>query len=761
MNRKQFHRRIFGILLVLVMLMGCMGSALFDLQINQGDEFYARSQVKIAESQVVEPDRGDILDRNGRILVSNQTVYQVTLNTGLMGDARNDTILSLIEICRSSGVEWADSLPISTQEPFVFTTDTPYYTVATAEDGTKTRYLTKLGQLAVNMKWIEDPTRRPEPEENEPEAPEEPGFLERLQQMFFGVQEPPEPEEEQPKVQAELPSAYQLLGLICRSFELAGEGAVDEKQALLTGETVPTLNIGQMAPVDARAVAGVLYELYLRIKEISYWPPYIFAEDVDIDFISCVKEHSLNGVMIEPITTRAYHTEYAAHILGRVSPMYDTDWEYYKTLDEDGDGEPDYNQNDTIGRDGVEAAFESELRGTAGIRTIERNTNGKIVSQEWIKEPEPGNNVVLTLDIDLQKKVEDVLNTTIPALESTDTQGAACVILDVNNSDVLACASYPTFNLATYSQDYKENAENPLTPFINRALQGLYPPGSTFKMVTAIGGLEEGIITPSTTIYDSGRYTYYRDYQPRCWIFWQYGSIHGLQNVSQAITNSCNYFFFDVGRQLGIERLGDYAARFGLGQKTGIELPEKAGVMAGPEFTESLGGVWYNGNTLSASIGQESSQFTPIQLANYIAALVNGGVRNATHLLKEVKSSDYSQILKTYEPRVLSTIEIKDKNLEAVKAGMLEVTEKSYYYRDLDIKVGAKTGTAQVSSTENSNAVYVCFAPYEDPEIALAMVVERGGGGGDLTTMVVDILSYYFSAEENREVVPEENTLIR
>ena len=343
-------------------------------------------------------------------------------------------------------------------------------------------------------------------------------------------------------------------------------------------------------------------------------------------------------------------------------------------------------------------------------------------------------------------------------------EGAACVVLDVNSFDVLASASYPTFDLANYSRDWEKNSTDPLTPLVNRALTGTYAPGSTFKMVTAIGALEEGIITPDSQIRDLGRYTYYPGTPPQCWYYRQYGKYHGLINVSEAIEVSCNYFFYDVGRRLGIDLLVDYATRFGLGQKTGIELEESSGVMAGPEYTESMGGTWYEGSVLSVAIGQESSQFTPIQLASHISTLVNGGTRKSTHLLKEIKSSDYSQIVETYEPEVLSTIEIQDKNLEAVKAGMLALTTDGSvrrYFQDVPVQVGAKTGSAQVSAQTESNAVFVCFAPYDDPEIALAMVVEHGGSGSELGAMAADILSYYFSTKGSMDEIPMENTLIR
>ncbi len=560
-----------------------------------------------------------------------------------------------------------------------------------------------------------------------------------------------------------LPTARQLLGKMCASFEIAGEGAVDKKSAEASGQAVPDLNIGDMDPADARAIAGLLYELYLRSREVT-WTPYVFAEGVDIDFISRVKELSLPGVVIEPTTVRQYHTQYAAHILGRVGLMNRSEVEYYTSLDEDGDGKPDYEMDDTVGKEGVEKAFESFLRGTPGIRAVDRNTSGKILSESWITEPKPGDNIVLTIDIDLQKKVEDTLASSLPNLVSEEVEGAACVVLDVNSFDVLASASYPTFDLANYSRDWEKNSTDPLTPLVNRALTGTYAPGSTFKMVTAIGALEEGIITPDSQIRDLGRYTYYPGTPPQCWYYRQYGKYHGLINVSEAIEVSCNYFFYDVGRRLGIDLLVDYATRFGLGQKTGIELEESSGVMAGPEYTESMGGTWYEGSVLSVAIGQESSQFTPIQLASYISTLVNGGTRKSTHLLKEIKSSDYSQIVETYEPEVLSTIEIQDKNLEAVKAGMLALTTDGSvrrYFQDLPVQVGAKTGSAQVSAQTESNAVFVCFAPYDDPEIALAMVVEHGGSGSELGAMAADILSYYFSTKGSMDEIPMENTLIR
>ena len=750
----------------MALLLTGLGSVLYDLQINNGEAYRRQSQYKIAETETVEAGRGQILDRNGRVLVSDKAVYQVKLNTSLMGKAqeRNDAILSLLQVARATGTQWEDTLPISRQAPFTFTTDNPYYALTDNEDGTQSRTLTRLGKLCVKMKWIQDPTKDPEPVSDEETAPQKQGFFDKLKSLFSGGDSsadqsaPQQPEEDL----TALPTAEQLLGRLCLYFDLAQQP--EEGQSTSRNTPLSQLDLGGLGQDQVRDAAGVLYEQLLRTKGVNQ-AAYCFATDVNIDFISRVKELSIPGVVIEATTTRQYHTTYAAHLLGRVASIDPDEWtSYYKTADIDGDGEPDYQMNDTVGKDGAERAFENYLRGSSGVRALERNTSGKVVSETWLTDPKPGDNVVLTIDLDLQSTVEGVLASAIPKLSSKEVQGAACVVLDVNNGDVLASASYPTFNLATYGQDIAKNGVDPLRPLYNRALMGTYPPGSTFKMVTAIAGLEEGIITPSTQIKDLGAYTYYPGTPPKCWIFRQHGTTHGLVNVSKAIEVSCNYFIYDVGRRLGIDRLVDYATRFGLGQKTGIELGEKAGVMASREYTESLGQKWYDGNTLSVAIGQENSAFTPIQLANYIATLVNGGTRYSTHLLKEVKSSDFTSVEYSYTPQVLSTIDIQPKNLEAVKAGMLALTSDgsvSRYFQNLGVKVGAKTGSAQISAQSESNAVFVCFAPFDKPEIAMAIVVEHGGSGSELGAMAADILSYYFSAKDSQDEVPTENTLTR
>jgi len=505
---------------------------------------------------------------------------------------------------------------------------------------------------------------------------------------------------------------------------------------------------------EARKVIGICYELDLRKEEITS-TKYVFAENVDITFITIVKERNLQGVQIDTSTVREYHTDYAAHLLGRIGLMSDSDWAIFK--------EKGYSLDAVVGKDGAERAFESYLRGVKGISLVDMNQKGKIVSETTIVAPQPGNNVFLTLDIKLQEAVEDALARYMSGREQVE--GAAAVAIEVSSGDVLASASYPSYNLATFNTDYKALEADPLRPMVNRAFQGTYAPGSTFKMVTAVAGMEEGIIKPETKIRDTGRFTAYQDYQPMCWIYRQYGRTHGLIDVTKALEVSCNVFFYTVAYQLGIERLNQYTKMFGLGRGTGIELPELTGIMAGPEFSSSQGLLWMGGNTLAAAIGQSDNQYTPLQLANYVATLVNGGTHYSAHLLKRVTTYDFGEEVAAYTPQVMDTISLKDSTIKAVKEGMLAVTSPGgstyQYFKDLNVKVGAKTGSAQVSISSESNAVFVCFAPYDEPKIALAIVVEKGGTGAELGALASEIMKYYFSAESAMDRLDAENTLLR
>lgn len=702
MDLKRFHIRSRVVIALMGVVLGAFLWALFDLQVVHGSYYLEQSTRKIANIETVQAARGEILDRYGRVLVSNRATYQVTLDTKLMGDiqGRNGTILALLEICREQGVEWSDSLPVTMTYPLRYTTGSPYEVVNVGEDGEVTRTATQLSNLVETLK-LKRQAQDPLPED---------------------------------------PTAEELVTSLRTWFEVDPDVGEEE----------------------GRALVGVLYELALRSKDVSR-TSYVFTRDVDINFITVVKERGLPGVKIDTVTVRQYNTQYAAHILGQVGPIYAEEWADY--------ADKGYSMSDTVGKDGVEQAFEEILRGTPGTKDIELSQNGKVVNESWRMDPEtgelqlpgPGDNIMLTLDIKLQEVVEETLARYVPDM-TEETEGAACVITDMTGG-VLASASYPSFLPENYSQDFNTLREDPLKPLLNRALQGLYAPGSTFKMAVAAGALEEGAVTRTEKIQDTGRYMHYerREDQPMCWYYRQYGGTHGWVNVSEAIRDSCNVYFYETGLRLSIDKIDSYAALFGLGETTGLELYEEKGEVAGPETSKRHEQPWYEGDTMYAAIGQGNTQVTPIQLANYVATLVNGGDHYPTHLLKTVKSSDFSQVVQEYRPEPRDQIGLDEANVEAVKKGMGMVASEgsaAWYFKDLPVKVGAKTGTAQVSRNSEAHAILVAFAPYDDPEIAISIVVEHGGSGTAVAQVAAEIIDYYFSAKDGMDVAGE-NELIR
>ncbi len=501
---------------------------------------------------------------------------------------------------------------------------------------------------------------------------------------------------------------------------------------------------------EARRVIGIRYELTLH-------DTYVFAEDVSVALISQIVDGHFTGVTTGTSSARVYNTSYAAHILGRVARIYAEDWESYR--------DKGYSMDALVGKGGVEEAFESYLHGTNGSRLITTDSSGRITGMLYTRDPKPGNTVALTLDIDLQQDVETSLARTIRGMKDEDSEerGGAAAVVRVGTGEVLALASYPSFDPATYLQNYEKLVSDPRLPMFNRAINGTYAPGSTFKPCTAVAALESGVITTSTVIRDRGIYTYYSYPQPMCWLYDQFGGTHGYLTVSEAITQSCNYFFYEVGRLTGIRTLDDYATQFGLGQYTGIELDDSCGALASPEYAEANGLDWTDGQTITAAIGQSYNLFTPLQLANYIATLASGGQHYAAHLLKDVKSYDNSELIYVYDQPPLNTVSISSANLRAVLSGMHELTTSgsvSSQFSDCIVSAGAKTGTAQVG-TELNNGVFVAFAPYENPEIAVAVVIEKGGSGAALADTAVEIINAYFSRDDSHTVITGENTLLK
>ena len=723
MEGKQFNIRTLIIASLLALLLVGFILVLYNLQIVKGDEYRAASTVKIANTVTLEAARGELLDRYGRSLVSNRATYEITLNSSLMGAEaeRNANLLELITICRDNGLEWTDTLPISKDAPFTYT-DENALVYTNSEGKVKFSYLgALLDALPLGTDILSDRWRS-----------------------------------------ADLTAAASVADL--------GEGLTAEE--VIDGLRQYFLIDESLSDADARALIGVLYELNLRSQNVKQ-TEYIFAQDVSIDVISAIKERSLTGVNISATTVRQYNTTSAAHLLGRVGAIQD--WDAYK--------DKGYNMNDSVGINGMEAAFEDYLRGTSGTLIQEMSTSGKVVSESWMvddetgeaMEPEPGNHVMTTLDLRLQEKVEEVLANTIESLADTKEKGAI-IVQSVNDGGILAMASYPTYDLSTvYSstEAYKAVSDDPRNPFVNRATSEIYYPGSTFKPLVAIAALEEGLVTPTEEIQDTGalqlpeeEHYPYGDYHPQCWIYRQYRGTHGWENMADALRDSCNIYFYTLGHRLGIDKIDEYAAMFGLGQKTGLELSEAEGYVAGPETSAMLGQEWYGGNLLSAAIGQDNTKITMLQLSNYIATLVNGGNRYETHLLKTVKSNDFSETVYEYEAQPVETLNLDPTYVEAVKQGMWEVAndEEStvdQYLSNLVVEVGAKTGSAQVSADENANAVFVLFAPYDDPEIVISMVVEGGASGANLASAAGEIVNYYFGSEHTMESIGTENTLIR
>ena len=500
---------------------------------------------------------------------------------------------------------------------------------------------------------------------------------------------------------------------------------------------------------QARLIAGVRYG-----AKIS--GGYVFAEDVPVRVISQVVDGHYAGVSTGTSSQRVYNTTYAAHILGRVSRIFAEDWDNYK--------DKGYSMDALVGKGGVEEAFESYLHGTNGVKLVTTDKNGKVTGELYAKEPQPGNTVALTIDLDLQKVTEDSLAEKIGSMEKRDglTRGGAAAVVSVGTGEVLALASYPTYDLSQWDEMYDTwNKDTVGRPMFNRATDGTYAPGSTFKLCSAVAALESGIVTPSTTIVDRGIYTYYTFPQPKCWIYNSYGGTHGAVNVSQAITVSCNYFFYEVGRLMGIKTLDSYATQFGLGQHTGIEIGDSTGVLASPEYAEKIGETWTDGQTITAAIGQSYNLFTPLQLANYVATLVGGGDHYEAHLLKSAKSFDNSSVVYAYNKAPINHVDMADSTLEAVKKGArgLATGSLSYVFRNCVVDVGCKTGTAETSQ-KLTNGCFVAFAPYDDPQIAVCVVAEQGGGGANLAPVALDIINAYFSSASTTETIEGENSML-
>ena len=505
---------------------------------------------------------------------------------------------------------------------------------------------------------------------------------------------------------------------------------------------------------DARAVIGLRYELTLR-NGITNLPTYVLLEDASEELLTAVRALDIPGMTVEASAVRTYNTEYAAHILGYIGAMNSDQWAYYKEID-------GYEMDALVGQSGLEKAFEEYLHGVDGIRVDEVTKDGVLVNSYYKVEPQAGSNVEVSIDLLVQAAAEDALaqvmeNRRNPEVnlstKGRDAEGAAVVALDVKTGQVLACASYPTYDLANLFENWNEITEADYNPLLNRALMSTYNPGSTYKVAMIVAGANAGVINSSTEINDTGIYIKYSGYSPKCLYYTNHGVGHGYLNGAEALKVSCNYYFYWLADHMDIADIDIVAQGLGLGEKSGVELYEAQGTRANPDskaaaFAGTENAKWYPADQLMAGIGHSENYFTPMQMAVYASTLANQGVRYKATFLSRVVSADYRDLVYQNTSQVLSTLPISQEALNMYMRGMQMVAQESggtaySTFRDYPIKVAAKTGTAQIGSG-SSNGAFICFAPADNPKIAIAVYGEKVDGGSYLAPVAKAILDTYF-----------------
>ncbi len=674
-------------------------TTLYKFQIVDGNRYYEESTNSIVTEETVIAARGNILDRYGRLLVSNRNCNNLLIDTADLfpfsdvdenNAYANSAILRMCSIVRENGDNYTDELPITKTAPFQYI------------DNMSVLQRTRLDA------WLQ---------------------ANGLESDATAVD-----------VMAKMRSRY----------------GIDNNYSA----------------EEMRTIAGVRYEI--NIRYVINTSDYVFAEDVSIDTITALMEADVPGFEVQVSYIREYNTAYAAHLLGYTGLMNEREYETYK--------DRGYKLNATVGKEGAELAFEDWLHGSDGTAEVTRTSEGVVTSTIYKEAPEPGNHVYLTVDIELQAVAEQALasfiteenidrqekNTVLEAkgeeLESIIT-GGTLVAVDVNTGEPLCIANYPSYSLNTFLDDYSTLKDAPGNPLFNRALQGVYSPGSTFKPVTAFTALSRNLIDANSTFVCTGIYEAYKaeGYTPTC------TGTHGSLTVTEAITASCNLFFFQVGDLVGIRNIDETAADFGLGQKTGIELYEETGRVASPEGKlELYSGIdqnWYAGDTIQAAIGQSDTKLTPIQLARYCAALANNGTVYECSILKSISSYDYSDSIYERTPTPANVIKTSANVWALIREGMIGVANDpaGTAYNSLagyEPTIAAKTGTTETGAV-TPDAVFICYAPAEKPEIALAIVVEKGDHGAELAPIAKQVLDYYFNFQKSTQQTEKELSLLR
>ena len=522
---------------------------------------------------------------------------------------------------------------------------------------------------------------------------------------------------------------------------------------------------------DIRKIIAIRYEI--TTKGYSSTKSLQIAKNVSREVVAQISEKNSDypGITISTDSERVYgYNNLASHIIGYIGRIVQEEYNASKNTDNP------YKNDDYVGRTGIESMFEDYLRGKDGKEEIEMSVDGAVTGSTVTKDAVQGSTVVLTIDAKLQKIAEDALKKNIQKIrkggfgKKYNAEGGSVVVLDVKTGEVRAMASYPDYNPNSWvggisQEEYKKIIKQ--NALFNKSISGAYEPGSVFKMATAIAGLESGVISKTEKINDTGIYKRYNDYQPKCWIYNQSHHGHGYVNVEQAIQKSCNYFFFETSYRMGIDKLDKYAKYFGLGMKTGIELPsETAGVLASPKTIKN----WSGGRTLQAAIGQQST-FSPLQIAKYTAIVANGGKQITPTIVKNILNSDgteesKSQVKKYVKQKLnlenddSGNVKISKENIKIVQQGMKSVAQDGgtayNIFKNFEMEIGGKTGSAEAPGNK-VNAWFTGFAPYDNPQICVVVMVENGGHGNYTAEVVRDLIAEYFGMNINSNEIQENN----
>lgn len=684
--RRSYFWRYLAIAAVFCLVCVIYLGRLFYIQISgKGNEYQSGTTVRTVTVQAV---RGRILDREGRVLVSNAYTYDLTLSASsfdkMTSIRSNEICLRLLEAMSTCGE--ADK---HVEKYFPMSGAYPYY------------------------RWSDEVL-------SEDSIP-----YYRLQRTLddLGLKKDV--------------TAQKLTDYYVRTYDL-----------LSTDEN----GMRRFSDDEVDRLIRLRYDM--DAMRFGAAADYVVAKDVGLPLMTDLKEQALGGVTFTVNAERSYaHPGYASHILGTVGPIYSEEWEYYN--------EQGYPMNAAVGKTGCEYAFESYLRGIDGEIEIREDAAGNILSVTVKKKPVAGSDIRLTIDIDLQIAAEDGLAENVQAIVEHSggdpTRGSGCnagaaVAMDPETFEILAVASYPTYDLSTYNADYGILSSMEGSPLLNRALSGSYAPGSTYKPGVAVAALMSGAIDVEDTLNCIGIYTRYADYQPKCSTV---NTHRGSLDIIEAIADSCNVFFYEMGYRMGIDKMNEYMSAFGFGQPTGIELGGATGILAGPQYRQEVhGALWTGGNTLQAAIGQADNQATPLQLACYLSTLSNGGTRYSAHLLHSVYAAGadtpsviYSQTSDT----VLGRLEIPEDVRDSVFVGMRQmVTSHSYANRvfsKLPVDAGGKSGTAQTNQ-DCDNALFIGMAPYDNPEIVVSVVLEQGYSGERASLTAARIMEAYYGVEK-------------